>query len=129
MFTKEEVAYIGDLAHDLGFEDYCEDEGESRMMDEIKRAAYRCTSDCKWVRDKELNYWDFASQEITQEHFDLLFRCLTYRAKQDLDEREESIFKKMETFCVFRPTFSKKEFLKLWQEVQELTVRLKELER
>jgi hypothetical protein len=54
---------------------------------------------------------------------------LTYRAKQDLDEREESIFKKMETFCVFRPTFSKKEFLKLWQEVQELTVRLKELER
>jgi hypothetical protein len=127
MFIKEEVDYIGDLAYDFLFEDYCQDNEECRMMEEIKRMAYSCTSDCEWVRNKELDYTDFA-KNISQEQFDLLFRCLTYRAKQDSDEREESIFNKLETFCVFRPIFNKEEFCKLWQAVQELTARLEKLE-
>jgi hypothetical protein len=127
MFTKEEVAYIGDLAHDFAFEDYCEDEEEMQMMDEIKRAAYSCTSECEWVRVPSRDYSDF-SLLVSKEQFNLFFRCMTYRVKRCSHKMESDILHKLSSFCVFRPVFNKEEFLKLWQAVQELTVRLKRLE-
>lgn len=126
-FTKEEVWYIADLAHDFAFEDYCQDEEEMQMMDEIKRAAYSCTSDWPKIRNPRLDYNDFF-RLVNQAQFDLLFRCMSYKARRGWSELESEIHKKLSTFCVFKPVFNKEEFLNLWNTVNRLTARLIELE-
>jgi hypothetical protein len=129
LFTEKEVSLIGDLAYDFKFLDYCQDDEELSCLDEIKRAAYGCTSMFEYLRSKEHTYKDF-DKLIHVRHLVLLRRCLE---EVDFDNFKEadSVKKIYKKICAVtpipQPKFNKEEFLKLHRLIESLQLEVEKL--
>lgn len=135
-FTEEEVNFIGDLAYDFKFLDYCQDDEELEIMKEIERKVYICASTNSYIRDKRKSYKDF-SNLVTVNELQLLRRCLEEKSSDsrivgqqfNSSKLHKQIYLKICTITTTSlPKFNKEEFIKLYKEVQELKTRLEKLE-
>jgi hypothetical protein len=135
LFTEKEVKFIGDLAYDFKFLDYCQDDDELNIMKSIEHAAYSCTSVYSYLRDNSKEYKDFGNL-VTVNQLQLLRRCLEEKNSDtrvagpqfDASDLHKQVYLKIcSVTTTSLPRFSKEEFIKLYKEVQELKARLEKL--